>query len=1138
MTTEQTLWGTEESPYNLNPPDNSLWRLVKRLYGEGYDLRDEAFTEAVNSHMRFYTIPIGNGVISIHIESLPPDQQQVALRATESWAMLIGHTIAIDNRPVTEDHAPTLLFTNEDADFATGSNYIAGYEYEREYDRLSGMWDTWGINGTINVPAHYYDNLNRISAYVHEIGHSLRLDHPGPYPGLNEEGVWDLSTFSNGDPLDQFDARVLPNDHDRFTVMTYFNPLDEEQREIQYEPVTPMLADVLSIQLLYGKGKEIHHGDTVYGVNADTDSFLEHYFPDMAEENYAMTLVDTGGYDTLDFSDHDPAAHDQTLRLNLNPYWSSDVYNTPGNVVIGPDTWIERAVGGVGDDHITGNIIDNDLVGNGGDDTLLGGPGNDTLRGGPGRDTLDGHTGSDTADYSDSPAGVDVRLDTNTVSGGDAAGDTLISIENLTGSRYQDTLTGDAGDNTLEGGPGADRLDGGPGRDTAAYTTSDDRVEINLSAGSITGADAAGDTFLAIENLTGSGYDDSLTGDAGDNVLAGGAGADILVGGPGLDTASYLGSDTPVTVRLHSFLATGGEAEGDVFGATVTVSYAQSDGTTTTESLPDIENLAGSVYDDVLAGDRRDNVLNGHAGNDKLYGGPGGGDDTLSGGSGDDSLFGGLGMDMLAGEAGHDVLIGGMDNDILDGGNGDDTLRGGPGADVLIGGAGLDTADYSSSENAVTVRLHSLAALGGDAAGDTFGNTVPVAYRKTDGSTETEALPDIENLTGSAYNDVLAGDRRDNLLIGGAGYDTLYGGPGGGNDTLLGDDGNDTLYGGLGDDALHGEAGDDQLNGGAGDDVLLGGTGRNTLDGGPGRDTASFDFAAAGITANLDDPAESGDLVRQNTLVSIENLTGSDHNDTLIGDADNNILAGLNGDDTLHGGPGDDVLRGGPGADVLEGGAGTDTADYSQAAFGILHTEGDTLNDIEIIIGSDYRDHLFGPDTQPHDSYASTGTFTYYPSITSDDITIQGGAGNDEIHSNTGNDTLYGGPGDDDIISMGGNNTLYGGPGDDRLRANEAGNNIFHPGVGDNRIHVGEGPDTVVIALKSDIARGGIDLIDGFNPAEDRIDLRAFSLDDEYELNLFLNANNDMELDLTDAGGGTIWFLDIADPPPDEVFIT
>jgi hypothetical protein len=70
--------------YNLNPPDSSLWLLVKRLYTEGYDLGDTAFPEAINSYIRNHTVPIRNGVIIVHIEALPPEQQQVALRATES----------------------------------------------------------------------------------------------------------------------------------------------------------------------------------------------------------------------------------------------------------------------------------------------------------------------------------------------------------------------------------------------------------------------------------------------------------------------------------------------------------------------------------------------------------------------------------------------------------------------------------------------------------------------------------------------------------------------------------------------------------------------------------------------------------------------------------------------------------------------------------------------------------------------------------------------------------------------------------------------------------------------------------------------------------------------------------------------
>ena len=187
-----------------------------------------------------------------------------------------------------------------------------------------------------------------------------------------------------------------------------------------------------------------------------------------------------------------------------------------------------------------------------------------------------------------------------------------------------------------------------------------------------------------------------------------------------------------------------------------------------------------------------------------------------------------------------------------------------------------------------------------------------------------------------------------------------------------------------------------------------------------------------------------------------------------------------------------------------------------------MHAEGDILNDIEIIIGSDYRDHLFGPDTQPHESYASTGTFTFYPTITSDDITIQGGPGNDEIHSNTGNDTLY------------------GGTGDDYLNTDKTGNNTIHPGTGDNRIYLGDGADTVVISLRPELVGllDEIDYIQDFDPVEDKIDLAAFNLDDDYELNLSLNDSNDMALDLNDAEGGQIWFVGITDPLPDEVFIT
>src|SRR5215211_6289732 len=91
------------------------------------------------------------------------------------------------------------------------------------------------------------------------------------------------------------------------------------------------------------------------------------------------------------------------------------------------------------------------IVGNAGNDKIYGLGGHDMLKGGGGADLLHGGDGIDTATYENSSAGVQVSLQSGTGHGGDAEGDTLISIENLYGSSYNDTLIGDTGDNKLEG---------------------------------------------------------------------------------------------------------------------------------------------------------------------------------------------------------------------------------------------------------------------------------------------------------------------------------------------------------------------------------------------------------------------------------------------------------------------------------------------------------------------------------------------------------------------------------------------------------------------------------------------------------------------------------------------------------------
>ncbi|MFI0843906.1 calcium-binding protein [Mesorhizobium sp. IMUNJ 23232] len=325
---------------------------------------------------------------------------------------------------------------------------------------------------------------------------------------------------------------------------------------------------------------------------------------------------------------------------------------------------------GDADIDATGNALDNVITGNLGNNALSGGGGDDVLMGGGGADALNGGANTDTASYANAMAAVVVSLANPAINGGDAAGDSYVSIENLTGSMYGDTLNGDddvnivkggggidtvkgyggadmlfgeAGSDTLIGGVGADMLDGGADTDTASYAGATAGVIASLANPAINSGDAAGDSFVSIENLTGSGFDDALNGDnaynfiqggggadtmkgygstdqlhgeAGNDTLIGGVGADILDGGADTDTASYAGATAGVVASLANSSINSGDATSDAYVS--------------------IENLTGSSFEDALNGDNLVNVIDGGAGYDTIKGY--GGNDTLSGGAGKDNF--------------------------------------------------------------------------------------------------------------------------------------------------------------------------------------------------------------------------------------------------------------------------------------------------------------------------------------------------------------------------------------------------------------------------------------------------------------------------------------------------------------------
>ena len=189
--------------------------------------------------------------------------------------------------------------------------------------------------------------------YLHEIGHALGLGHPAPYERpyiygvVGEEGVDNQFT----------------NDSYQSTVMSYFS--QNRNTDINAStaiPVTPMMADILAVQQLYGVPTGINARDTVYGHNSNLDGHLGDFFARWTagtlRKPTALTLYDNGGIDTLDLrTDTD----DQ--RIDLTPESHSDVYGLIGNLSIARDTIIERYVAGSGDDSVTGNLADNLLEG-------------------------------------------------------------------------------------------------------------------------------------------------------------------------------------------------------------------------------------------------------------------------------------------------------------------------------------------------------------------------------------------------------------------------------------------------------------------------------------------------------------------------------------------------------------------------------------------------------------------------------------------------------------------------------------------------------------------------------------------------------------------------------------------------------
>ncbi len=354
-------------------------------------LTDGYWHDAYGGSQHHFDVHAG-GSLTVNLASLSASAQVVARYALQTWTNVSGINF------VETTAAGAINFSENKSGAYTSSNY-AGSVISDSSVNIASNWVNYGS---------YYQQT-----YIHEIGHALGLGHAGNYNGA--------ATFPNN--------AFYQEDSWKYSIMSYFSQDQNTYSNASFGYVaTPMLADIVAIQSLYGTAIT-RTGDDSYSFNKTSLNTGTNFMPGLA-----ATIYDSGGNDTINASTYVGA---QTVDLRSEAF--SSLYGGVSNIAIARGTVIENAITGAGADTLIGNASDNFLNANAGNDQLSGGDGNDRLMGGAGSDVLDGGNGFDTALCTEAGARYfatyDAALASNAIlSVHDAQTsdvDTLLSVEKL-----------------------------------------------------------------------------------------------------------------------------------------------------------------------------------------------------------------------------------------------------------------------------------------------------------------------------------------------------------------------------------------------------------------------------------------------------------------------------------------------------------------------------------------------------------------------------------------------------------------------------------------------------------------------------------------------------------------------------------